>query len=87
MDYHVRDPATHALPKLLEKSYPQLVPFILSDLFDIYTKNNKVSVKLLWIQINVGNIYYCNSFYHRPLINLDDKLKLKPLIHGNHAPV
>lgn len=49
MDYHVRDPATHALPKLLEKSYPQLVPFILSDLFDIYTKNNKVSVKLLWV--------------------------------------
>jgi hypothetical protein len=41
-DMSVRDPATHALPKLLETSHPQLVPFILSDLFDIYTRNNKV---------------------------------------------
>ncbi|CAF3563233.1 unnamed protein product [Rotaria sp. Silwood1] len=41
-EYFVREPATHALPKLLETSYPQLVPFILSDLFDIYTKNNKL---------------------------------------------
>lgn len=38
----VREPATVALPKLLEKVYPELVPFILSDLFDIYAKNNKV---------------------------------------------
>ncbi|CAF2549669.1 unnamed protein product [Rotaria sp. Silwood2] len=41
-NYFVREPATHALPKLLENTYPQLVPFILSDLFDIYTKNNKI---------------------------------------------
>ncbi|CAF2053347.1 unnamed protein product [Rotaria magnacalcarata] len=41
-EYFVREPATHALPKLLEASFPQLVPFILSDLFDIYTKNNKL---------------------------------------------
>jgi hypothetical protein len=41
----VREPATCALPKLLETSHRQLVPFILSDLFDIYTKNNKVSWK------------------------------------------
>jgi hypothetical protein len=38
----VREPATHALPKLLETSHKQLIPFILSDLFDIYTRNNKV---------------------------------------------
>ena len=38
----VREPATQALPKLLETSHPTLVPFILSDLFDIYNKNNKV---------------------------------------------
>ncbi|CAF1165471.1 unnamed protein product [Adineta steineri] len=38
----VREPATIALPKLLETSHPQLIPFILNDLFDIYTKNNKL---------------------------------------------
>ncbi|CAF0894416.1 unnamed protein product [Rotaria sordida] len=41
-DMFVREPATRALPKLLETSYPQLVPFVLSDLIDIYTKNNKL---------------------------------------------
>jgi hypothetical protein len=41
-DAAVREPATRALPKLLETSHPQLIPFILSDLFDIYAKNNKV---------------------------------------------
>ncbi len=39
----VRGPATRALPKLLETSHRQLIPFILSDLFEIYAKNNKVN--------------------------------------------
>jgi hypothetical protein len=38
----VREAATIALPKLLETTHKQLIPFILSDLFDIYAKNNKV---------------------------------------------
>jgi hypothetical protein len=38
----VREPATCALPKLLETTHKQLIPFILTDLFDIYAKNNKV---------------------------------------------
>ncbi|UJR36911.1 hypothetical protein I4U23_029624 [Adineta vaga] len=41
-DLTVREPATCALPKLLETSHRQLVPFILHDLFDIYMKNNKL---------------------------------------------
>ncbi len=45
LELAVREPATHALPKLLQASYPQLVPFILSDLFDIYARNNKVRSK------------------------------------------
>lgn len=39
----VRDPASRALPKLLQTVHPNSAPFILSDLFDIYAKNNKVS--------------------------------------------
>lgn len=38
----IREPATVALSKLLETNHRDLVPFILSDLFDIYAKNNKV---------------------------------------------
>ncbi len=38
----VRAAATNALPKLLETTHKQLIPFILTDLFDIYAKNNKV---------------------------------------------
>lgn len=38
----VREAATQALAKLLETTHGQLVPFILTDLFDIYAKNNKV---------------------------------------------
>ncbi|CAF1278175.1 unnamed protein product [Adineta ricciae] len=41
-DPAVREPATCALPKLLETTHRQLVPFILNDLFEIYTKNNKL---------------------------------------------
>ena len=42
----VREAATHALPKLLETTHQQLIPFILTDLFDIYAKNNKVRFPL-----------------------------------------
>ncbi|CAF1354193.1 unnamed protein product, partial [Didymodactylos carnosus] len=36
----VRDATSRALPKLLQSSYPELVPFILNDLFEIHEKKN-----------------------------------------------
>jgi hypothetical protein len=45
-DLFVREPATRALPKLLETTHSQLIPFILTDLIDIYTRNNKVCSSL-----------------------------------------
>jgi hypothetical protein len=43
-DVSVREPATRALPKLLEMTHGKLIPFILADLFDIYTKHNKARI-------------------------------------------
>lgn len=40
--FAVRDAATRAFPKLLSEIHRNSIPFVLSDLFEIYTKNNKV---------------------------------------------
>jgi len=40
--FAVRDAATRAFPKLLSEIHRNSIPFVLTDLFEIYTKNNKL---------------------------------------------
>ena len=82
----VRESATQALPKLLESKHRQLVPFILTDLFDIYAKNNKVcSDENLFEHLFPIDSFF--SFHHRLSINSDDNCKRNRLIPGNHVLV
>lgn len=77
----VREAATQALPKLLENTHRPLVPFILSDLFEIYAKNNKVcSVYHNCKALRMNDFF---SFHHRLSINSDDNFKLNLSILGN----